>query len=155
MQLELSPLEAPFGAEVRGWSAEREPDGDAVATIRAALARHVLLVFRGHRSPTDADLVRFARHFGDLIRGARYFGDREGPPEILPVNNLRDAEGYPLGTGGSEACDWHSRWLGSARAALDAAVEHAARNLSRAVRHHERDERDAAVGTVTCTPAPA
>lgn len=98
----------PFGAIVKGW-VPAEPLGQStVNEIKKALAKFHVLILRGHLSPTDGQLVNFAQHFGELIRGSAYFGDNQEYPEILRVNNLKDKQGYPLGTGGAEACDWHS-----------------------------------------------
>lgn len=98
----------PLGALVTGWQPEVAPDDALLAQIRAALAEHLVLVFRGHRQPTDDELVTFAEAFGDLIKGSEWFRDSGDRPEILPVTNAVGADGIPLGTGGAGPLEWHA-----------------------------------------------
>ena len=101
MTVEIEPLAQPRGAEVKGVDLTREVPPDVIEQLREALREHLVLLFRGHVSPTDPELIRFARNFGDLIVGTTFLGDRVEYPEILPITNLLDEGGYPLGTGGS------------------------------------------------------
>ena len=67
MQLEITPLAGePFAAVVRGWEPHEPLDAATRAEISEALAEHLVLVFRGQRQPTDAELVRLRR----VVRGA-------------------------------------------------------------------------------------
>lgn len=106
--LRFESIGAPFGALVYGWDSEIDLSVSEVRSIRDALAEYSVLVFRGHRTPEDGCLVSFAQNFGTLIKGSPFFADKQCFPEILRVNNLKDEQGFPLGTGGAEACDWHS-----------------------------------------------
>ncbi|MFN0027172.1 MAG: TauD/TfdA dioxygenase family protein [Acidimicrobiales bacterium] len=107
--LHIEALEdQPLGALVTGWRPEVVPDDALLAQIRAALADHLVLVFRGHRQPTDEELVTFAGAFGDLIKGSEWFRDVGDRPEILPVTNAVGEDGIPLGTGGAGPLEWHA-----------------------------------------------
>lgn len=108
MSLSFEPMPGQLGAFARGWEPNQALDARDIDSIKVALAKFSVLVFRGHAQPSDAQLVTFATAFGELIQGSVYFGDNQQFPEILRVNNLKDKNGYPLGTGGSEAADWHS-----------------------------------------------
>lgn len=108
MTLEIEPLDAPLGAIVRGWNPKRDLDDTELATIRAALGRHLVLVFRGQPVIEDLELIRFAGRFGELLRGSEFLRDAGVHPEILPVTNLLDQEGVPIGTGESNPIEWHS-----------------------------------------------
>ena len=108
MALDIRPLAAPLGAFVHGWNPKVEISSQDHADVLRGLRQHQVLVFRGHERPSDIELVRFARHFGDLVKGSEWFGDIGEHVEILPVNNLFDEEGVPMGTGGSAALEWHT-----------------------------------------------
>lgn len=108
MAIEVKPIDAPLGAIVQGWNPKAElSDGDEAA-IRQALQLHQVLVFRGHATPADRELVSFAYRFGNLIRGSEWFGDIDPVAEILRVNNLVGADGVAEGTGASASLEWHS-----------------------------------------------
>jgi pentalenolactone F synthase len=57
---------APFGVEVTGLSWGR-PDADTCRVVTAALRSHLLLVFRGQSSPSEAELDEFLRGLGRLV----------------------------------------------------------------------------------------
>jgi taurine dioxygenase/pentalenolactone F synthase len=108
MSFRIEALAGNLGARVVGWQFEQQMSAQELQALRQALCDFGVLVFRGHDSLSDGQLIDFAQQFGPLVQGSQYFGDQQQHPEILRVNNLRDAEGKPLGTGGAEACDWHS-----------------------------------------------
>jgi len=108
MTLEIRPLAEPLGALVYGWNPRAELSSQDRVDILQGLRQYQVLVFRGHERPSDVELVQFARNFGDLVKGSEWFGDIGEYAEILPVNNLYDADGVPKGTGGSAALEWHS-----------------------------------------------
>ncbi len=108
MALEIQPLAAALGAEIRGWDPSEDLSDELVAQIRQALGQHLALVFRGHAQPSDAELVRFARHFGDLIVGTGWFGDDVEFPEILPITNVLNDDGDPAGTGAAIEFPYHA-----------------------------------------------
>jgi taurine dioxygenase/pentalenolactone F synthase len=108
MTLEIRPLAEPLGAIVHGWNPTAELSSQDRADILQSLRQYQVLVFRAHDQPSDIELVQFARNFGDLVKGSEWFGDIGEHAEILPVNNLFDGEGVPMGTGGSAALEWHT-----------------------------------------------
>ena len=108
MDIEISKPLQPFGAIVTGWRPDAELTADDLDTIRVALQQHLVLVFRGHAPPTDAELVRFAHHFGDLVKGTEWFGDIVEFPEILPITNRIGDDGIAQGTGGAAEFPWHA-----------------------------------------------
>ena len=108
MQIEVHGSLEPFGAVVSGWRPDQALAAPDLATIRAALREHLVLVFRGHPTPSDAQLVRFAHHFGDLVKGSEWFGDIVEFPEILPITNRVGDDGIAKGTGGAAEFPWHA-----------------------------------------------
>jgi len=109
VRLEILPLQEPVGALVHGWGPNEDLTTQDRATIAAGLREHLVLVFRGHPAPSDAELVRFAQNFGDLVKGSEWFRDSgTHPAEIVPVTNALDADGVPEGTAGSMELQWHS-----------------------------------------------
>ncbi len=108
MAIEVKPLDAPLGAIVYGWNPKAELSGADEASIRQGLQQRQVLVFRGHATPTDKELVSFATRFGNLIKGSEWFGDIDPVAEILRVNNLVGADGVPEGTGASTSLEWHA-----------------------------------------------
>ncbi|MBW2496813.1 MAG: TauD/TfdA family dioxygenase [Deltaproteobacteria bacterium] len=108
MGIEISEALEPFGAIVTGWRPGEDLAGGELETIRSALQEHLVLVFREHRAPADAELVRFARHFGDLVKGTEWFGDIVEFPEILPITNRIGDDGIAMGTGGAAEFPWHA-----------------------------------------------
>ncbi len=108
MAMEVKSLEAPLGALVFGWNPKTELSDVDEKTVRQGLAAHQVLVFRGHATPADQELVRFAYRFGNLIKGSEWFGDIDPVAEILRVNNLVGADGVAEGTGASASLEWHA-----------------------------------------------
>ncbi len=123
MSLEVQPLAEPLGACVSGWEPGQPLDDADRARVLRALRRYLVLVFRGHRTPSDAELVGFAGSFGELIRGSEWFRDAGDLPEILPVTNAVGTDGIPLGTGGAGALEWHADYSYSARPAKESFLE--------------------------------
>jgi alpha-ketoglutarate-dependent taurine dioxygenase len=108
MDIEIGDALEPFGAFVTGWRPDEMLGAGDLAKIRSALQTHLVLVFRGHPLPTDAELVRFARPFGDLVKGTEWFGDIVEYPEILPITNRVGDDGIAQGTGGAAEFPWHA-----------------------------------------------
>lgn len=109
MQLEITPLaDAPLGAMIRGWDPSEPLDDDTRQQIADALSRYRVLVFRGQAQPTDDELVGFVAHFGDPIKGSEWFRNAGALPEILPVTNIRGADGVRLGVEGAQDLEWHA-----------------------------------------------
>jgi taurine dioxygenase len=98
MTLDIQPMTAEIGAEVRGVDVASELSDSTVAKLRQSLLAHLVLVFR------DQDLdpgshIAFARRFG-RIKLPPVATAHGGPPEI----NVLD-QTDPRGEG---ADDWHA-----------------------------------------------
>lgn len=114
---------AAFGVEVRGveWGT---PDADTVRLINVALRRHLLLVLRGQRSPSEDELDDFLRGFGRLVLDtddgvAHYRGHLNlgGPASTMAVESKKylsraaDNSGstqYTPGPDGISELVWHN-----------------------------------------------
>ncbi len=107
----IRPLGTPFGAEVTGIDWERGSDG-IVAELTRAMRRHLLLVFRGQRSPTHEEINRFFEPFGRLVRDSfdgnfhyNTFNEKDQvqrPGGVTGVNYVVNTED------GQTELDWHS-----------------------------------------------
>src|SRR5882762_11797010 len=73
--IEVTPLSTACGAEIKGIDLTRPLSAAAIATIKEAWNRHLVLVFRG-QTLSQEDQLRFAAYFGEL-------GDRKKAPEPL------------------------------------------------------------------------
>jgi alpha-ketoglutarate-dependent taurine dioxygenase len=107
MAIEVEPLQ-PFGALVRGW----DPAATTAAVGRQlcdALAAHHVLVLRGQRRPTGAELAELGFAFGEVAPAADlYTGIAFDRREILHVSNELDTQGREKGVAGSGAIPWHN-----------------------------------------------
>ena len=106
--LEVQPLMQPPGAIVYGWDPQAEVSAQDRTEILRGLRLYQVLMFHKHAPPGDKDLTHFAASFGDLVKGSEWFGEIGDYAEILPVHNLVDDDGVPLGTGASAALAWHT-----------------------------------------------
>jgi taurine dioxygenase len=104
--VEVTPLAAACGAEIKGVDLTVPLPSAAVAAIREAWHRHLVLVFRGQRLSQD-DQLRFASYFGELgdrkkapeqLR-SRAEGSQQNDQKILLVSNIK-ADGKPIGAFG-------------------------------------------------------
>ena len=106
IDIEVTPLSAACGAEIKGIDLTRPLSDEAVRVVKDAWAKHLVLVFRGQMLSQDAQL-RFASYFGIL-------GDRKRAPEplrsraegiqqdnqkVLVVSNIK-VDGNPIGAFG-------------------------------------------------------
>jgi taurine dioxygenase/pentalenolactone F synthase len=124
MTLAIRPLpDAPFGAEVTGWDPGVGPGDELVGEIREALAGHVLLVLRGQRPPSDAELIRFAGAFGPLFDGGELFGITSPTREILRLTSERNDVGVETGPAASTPLPWHTDYSYLPCAAKDTFLE--------------------------------
>jgi len=95
-KLDVIPLNAPIGAEIRGVDLSQEIDPDVMRQIEAAYDRHSVLVFRDQRL-TPEQQIRFSGFFGPLEIHVLKPYLLQGHPEILVVSNIRDDEGRFVG----------------------------------------------------------
>lgn len=121
--LDITPLDAPFGALVRGWEPGRAPTEGEAHTLRSALREHVLLLLRGHPRPTDDELARLGSSFGELFAGGELYGLDSDSRDVLRVSNELDAGGYEVGYAGSGYLPWHSDYSFMERAAKETLLE--------------------------------
>lgn len=114
MTLEIVPTGAKLGAEIRGIDPSAKLDPDTQRKLRAALADHSVLLFRG-RSLAVEDQIRFARCFGDLGAIADTLlglGKRTHQPDEIPecvsvISNI-EIDGKKIGGLGDGECFWHT-----------------------------------------------
>ena len=108
--IEIVPLDAALGAEVRGLDLRRL-DAQGFTVLKQAFLDHLVLLVRD-QFVTDADLVAAARRFGE-IELAPSATERsthqqfDGPPEITVVSNVR-VNDVPIGELGDSEVIWHS-----------------------------------------------
>jgi alpha-ketoglutarate-dependent 2,4-dichlorophenoxyacetate dioxygenase len=93
--IQVRPVHPSVGAEVSGVDLTRPLDDTAFAAIRAAFARHSVLVF--HDQPVDDDQqVAFSRRFGELE--PTKVGSRGAGGPLAYITNLdEDGKRVPLG----------------------------------------------------------
>jgi taurine dioxygenase len=107
--IEVVPNRAALGAEVRCGDV-RKLNAGAVAEIRAAWLRHLVLFFRAQQL-TDPELVAFGRHFGELLFGTkRPAGMKprdERVPEVNVISNVIE-NGLKIGNLGDGEAIWHT-----------------------------------------------
>ena len=75
VDIQVTPLSAACGAEIKGVDLTKPLSEAAVEAIKDAWGKHLVLVFRGQKVSQD-DQLRFATYFGDL-------GLRKKAPEQL------------------------------------------------------------------------
>src|SRR5262245_39277077 len=96
MAIELTPLHACLGAELRGVDLTRPGRPEVFAEIEAAFNRCGILVFP-EQPVTDEQQLAFSRLFGPLEINPNYAGAKMRlRPDIADISNL-DPEGQVLG----------------------------------------------------------
>src|SRR3954447_8135868 len=106
MDIQVTPLSAACGAEIKGIDVTRPLSAAEVQTIKDAWAKHLVLVFRGQKVSQD-DQLRFASYFGDLgsrkkapdALKARTEGVLQDNEKVLLVSNIK-VDGVPIGAFG-------------------------------------------------------
>ena len=114
MTIEIIPTGAKLGAEIRGIAAHETIDETDRATLRAALAEHLVLLFREQHLSVD-DQIRFAQVFGPLGSiadtllglGKRDYQPGEIPECMSVISNIK-VNGQKIGSLGDGECFWHS-----------------------------------------------
>jgi alpha-ketoglutarate-dependent 2,4-dichlorophenoxyacetate dioxygenase len=95
MAIEVIPLHATLGAEVRGVDLSRPVPPEVFAEIEAAFNRHGILLFPD-QPLTDAQQLAFSRLFGPLEVNPNYAGAKMRlRPDVADISNL-DPEGQVL-----------------------------------------------------------
>ena len=114
MTTEIIPTSAKLGAEVRGIDARNPIDKDTQDNLRAALEKHLVLLFRNQSISVD-EQIRFAQAFGELGAiadtllglGKRKFQPTEIPECVSVISNIK-VDGKSIGSLGDGECFWHS-----------------------------------------------
>jgi len=110
--MQITPLDAPFGARITGLNLNRALDAARFVQIHAAWLEHSVLVFPDQRLSED-DLVAFSRRFGQLelppASESRTRGEGGGAsrPEIWNISNVK-VNGVAIGGLGNLEADWHT-----------------------------------------------
>ncbi len=109
--MEIVPLDAALGVEVRGIDASRTIDAESFARMRQAWAGSGLLLLRGQTMDEPA-LVRFSQGFGQLemppASAERSYGDGGARrPEIWVISNVV-VDGKAIGGLGYGEAEWHT-----------------------------------------------
>ena len=114
MQLEIIPLNAPLGAEVRNLDLRTLTSVDDGAALRQAWLDHKVLLFR-EQSLTYQEQIAFSQVFGELeepvmhlLKYSQGSGQKSSvPPEITIVSNIKE-NGEAIGQLGHGEAFWHS-----------------------------------------------
>jgi taurine dioxygenase len=114
MNIEVVPLGAGLGAEVRGLDIGQPLDEPTVAALRAAWLDHCVLLFR-QQSLNDDQLLAFTGQFGALeFPPTKLLGLKnkinqkdEVPSEINVISNVTE-NGIAIGQLGADECAWHT-----------------------------------------------
>jgi alpha-ketoglutarate-dependent sulfate ester dioxygenase len=105
--LDVQPLSAFTGAEIRGVDLAADLDDQTVAEIRAALLRWKVVFFRDQRLDHEGQLA-FATRFGELTAAHPLFDAAEADQRIYPIDKGRFAKRYTGPQGDGPFVGWHS-----------------------------------------------
>jgi pentalenolactone F synthase len=106
--MDISPITgSSLGAVVRGADLSGNIDAGQIADIWSALDEHLVLVFRGHKDPSDEELMAFGRNFGHIPRTGLTTGAKPDHNEILIISNIVEND-QKIGVGNAEWMDWHT-----------------------------------------------
>ncbi len=107
--LQVVPLDAPLGADIRGVDISRPLDAQTADAIRKAWLDHIVLRFRG-QALDPSSLIAFGRLFGELhaSKGVTY-GSKPSdiPPEVELITTLPE-DGLPPGNRAADENVWHT-----------------------------------------------
>jgi len=95
MTLQITPFDAPFGAEITGFNCTG-CDGDSFAAVRQAWLDHCVVVFRDQTLTPDQHIA-FSQCWGKLNGHILKQYLLPGYDTLLVVSNKRDESGAPLG----------------------------------------------------------
>jgi taurine dioxygenase len=109
--MEIVPIDAAIGVEVRGIDASKEIDAGSLTRMRKAWAESGLMLLRG-QTMDEASLVRFSGNFGELelppASAERSYGDGGSRrPEIWVISNVV-VDGKAIGGLGYGEAEWHT-----------------------------------------------
>ena len=107
--MEVRPLDAALGAEIRGVDLSKSLDGRTKDAVLAAWHAHGALLIRNQKI-TDPQLIEFSRLFGELEMappnksGSHWI---EGYPELACISNIT-VNGQSIGSLGNGEAIWHT-----------------------------------------------
>jgi taurine dioxygenase len=104
-RIEIVPVDAPVGAEIRGVDLARGIDDATFAEIDAALSEHAVIFLRDQHI-TPAQQVDFSRRFGEIEINAFNKFALEENPAVLVVSNIKE-NGKDIGYADAGS-HWHS-----------------------------------------------
>lgn len=106
--MDITPIpDAALGAVVHGAQVIGDVDTTQFEEIWAALDTHLVLVFRGHETPSYEEFLAFGRRFGYIPKTGLTSGAHPDHNEILIVSNLVE-DGRRVGVGDADWMDWHT-----------------------------------------------
>lgn len=106
--MDVTPIPgAALGAVVHGAEITGDLDPARCAEIWAALDAHLVLVLRGHRTPSSEEFLAFGRRFGHIPKTGLTSGAHPDHNEILIVSNLVE-DGRKIGVGDADWMGWHT-----------------------------------------------
>ena len=100
--LVVEPCENGFGARITGLDLRRPLDGEALAALKAAFARHSVVSFAGQPLSLD-ELEAFTLQIGPFGKDP-FIKPMEGRPNVLELRREPDETATNFGAG------WHSDW---------------------------------------------
>lgn len=107
--MKIEAFDAALGAIITGLDAAAPQSVGTFATLRAALADHLVLLLRG-QTLSDPALMAFSRSFGELDPpGPNPYGAPFLPefPDINVISNVVE-DGKPIGNLGAGEAVWHA-----------------------------------------------
>ncbi len=106
--MDVTPIPgAALGAVVHGSQVTGDLGSSQCEEIRAALDEHLVLVFRGHETPSYAEFLAFGSRFGYIPKTGLTSGAHPDHNEILIVSNLLE-DGRKIGVGDAAWMAWHT-----------------------------------------------
>lgn len=106
--MDVTPIPgAALGAVVHGAPVSGDMDKTRCEELWAALDAHLVLVLRGHETPSDAEFLAFGRRFGHIPKTGLTSGAHPDHNEILIVSHLEE-DGRRIGVGDAGWMGWHT-----------------------------------------------
>ncbi len=94
--MQVTPFDAPCGAEIAGLDCGSEIDAETFAAVRRAFLDHCVVVFRDQRLTPDQH-VAFSQRWGALKGHILKQHLMPGYDTLLVISNKRDQHGEPVG----------------------------------------------------------
>ncbi|MDH3691663.1 MAG: TauD/TfdA family dioxygenase [Gammaproteobacteria bacterium] len=103
--MQVLPITAALGAEIRGLDLSQPLTEDDVNGVRRALLEHGVIFFR-QQNISEQDQVRFTNYFGRAVEHVREQPDRP-VKEIFVISNIEE-HNKPTGALGNDEINFHS-----------------------------------------------